>query len=49
MKYTVYLVHLLGIFAVIAFAAWALWNANHHVWSVIVAVIGVGLIQWKES
>lgn len=49
MRYAFHALHLLGIFAVIAFAAWALWNANHHAWSVVVAVVLVAAIHWKEE
>lgn len=49
MRYAFHALHLLGVFAVIAFAAWALWNANHHVWSVIVALGLVLAIHIKEE
>ncbi len=40
-------IFMLGWFAALAFAAWALWNSGHHVWAVVVPLIGVGGVTIK--
>jgi hypothetical protein len=39
----------LAAIAALAFAAWALWQSGHHVWSVVVPILGVATLEVKTE